>query len=178
MRRKRQMPDDQELTDDEFHDALQQEDQMGLVIRTHLFIEYELNKLLELIIPGKKQLKAMGLDYFQRANLLCAIAIDDIYLSPLLSLGKIRNEFAHKPNMKLTKGRERNLYESLSPKDKKIVQKVFKSSNESMPPNKRLNFKKLESPDLFILIAVALRAMLISGRREIEKGDYLSIKVG
>jgi len=172
------MPDDQELTDDEFHDALQQEDQMGLVIRTHLFIEYELNKLLDLITLGKKQLKAMDLDYFQRANLLCAIALDDDYLSPLVSLGKIRNDFAHKPNMKLTKSRERNLYESLSPKSKEIVQESLKRTNESLPPNKRLHFKKLEPPGLFILIAVALRAVLIAGRKEIEKEGYLSIRIG
>jgi len=172
------MPDDQELTEDEFHDALQQEDQIGLVIRTHLFIEYELNKLLDLIIPGKKQLKAMDLDYFQRANLLCAIAIDDNYLSPLLSLGKMRNDFAHKPKMKLTKSRERNLYESLSPKTKEVVQETFKRTNKSIPPNKRLNFKKLESPGLFILIAIALRAVLIAGRKEIEKGGDLIIRIG
>ena len=109
------------------------------------------------------------LEYFQKAHLACALGLKNEALSPLLAIGRIRNNFAHKLNTTLDLDRVKSLYKTLSKTEKEITQQSLISTNKKMPNGKKLEFKNLEPADLFVLIAVCMRQMLMAGRIEIEK---------
>jgi len=165
------MSDEEQVTDEDFYKALQSEDELGKVLRAHMHIEYQLNELLKLLIPDYEILEKMEnkLEYFQKAHLACALRLKNEALSPLLAIGRLRNIFAHKLNTTLDHGRAKNLYETLSKNEKKVTQLAFRSMNKKMPDEGKFEFKNLEPADLFVLIAVCMRQMLMARRIEIEK---------
>jgi len=165
------MSDEEQVTDEAFYKALQSEDEMGQVIRAHIHIEYQLNELLKLLIPDYEILEKMEnkLEFFQKAHLACALGLKNEALSPLLAIGRLRNNFAHKLNTTLNHDRAKNLYETLSKNEKEITQQSFISTNKKMPDGKKYEFKNLEPADLFVLIAVCMRQLLKAARIEIEK---------
>jgi hypothetical protein len=63
----------------------------------------------------------------------------------------------------------KSLYKTLSKNEKKVTQQSLNSTNKKMPNGKKFEFENLEPADLFVLIAVCMRQMLMAGRIEIEK---------
>ena len=106
------MIDQANTAEDAFLKALQGEDELGMVIRAHIHIEHHLNELLNMVIPYPGYLKAMQLDYAGKVNLAGATGLRPDIVSPLLALGKLRNQMAHRLGTKITKSRERNFYKT------------------------------------------------------------------
>jgi hypothetical protein len=146
--------------DEDFQAALRGEDELGLVVRAHIYIEANLLELLTNFVGSQKHIDKMNLEYSQRVHLAIALGLKDEYESPLLTLGTLRNAFAHRPGTKLSKDRVDALYSSLSPATKEIVQNSHQSARRKMPEAKVPAFSRLSPRDQFILIAVALRALL------------------
>jgi len=99
---------DRELpTQDEgFYEALQQEDHLGVVIRSHIYIEHEVVELLKASWLDYACVAKMNLRYEQKVELAGAVGLEDSFLPPLRKLGKIRNDFAHRLGTNLTRQRE------------------------------------------------------------------------
>ena len=91
---------------DELFEVLKGEDDLGVVIRTHIHIEAVLNDLIEKIFRESKYVDKMGLDYHQKVKLTLACGLDPRFEKPLNTLGTIRNNFAHRLEAKLGKDRE------------------------------------------------------------------------
>jgi len=163
------MPNTKPDLDPQFIAALMGEDELGVVIRAHTHIEETLNELIELMLPLPQYPKDMGLGYAKKVRLACAHGLKKQHLVPLLTMGKIRNDFAHKLNAKLTKDRVSGLYGSLSPEDRKIVHASYHNTKSQMLIDKGPDFRKLEPRDQFILIAVSLKAMVVIAVHEIRK---------
>jgi len=146
--------------DEAFQAVLQGEDELGVVIRAHIHLEANLLELLEHLLVSPKHAEKMSLDYAQRVHLAVALGLHSQYESPLLALGTLRNAFAHRPGTKLTKDRIDNLYSCLSSDMKQIVQNAHQNARKKRPEVKVAPFGKLKPRDQFILIAIALRALL------------------
>ena len=96
-----------DTTEDTFLKALQGEDQLGMVIRAHIYIEHHLNEFLQVLIPYPEFLEPLKLDYYGRVQLAGAMGLQPQLLKPLQAVGALRNEMAHKLGTKLTKSRLR-----------------------------------------------------------------------
>jgi hypothetical protein len=153
--------------EDEFQTALQGEDELGVVVRAHIYIEASLNELLEELSASIKHIEKMNLEYSQRVSLAVAIGLLPQYESPLRAIGTLRNNFAHKTGTKLTKDRVNNLYASLSSEDKQIVQSSYERTRKKVKTQIKVpTFSKLPPKSQFILIAVSIRSLLIVATRE------------
>jgi hypothetical protein len=148
---------------------LMREDELGMVIRAQIHIETHLLRLIEFLVPYPEDLDKLNLGYFQRVQLAVAMGLSPEQAAPLNVLGSIRNRFAHKLDSRLTKNDAKNLYKALGADDKDIVQKSFERTKEQVSPSPSVKFKQLEPKDQFILIVVALRAMLLVEIAEAER---------
>lgn len=148
--------------DEEFQAVLQGEDELGVVVRAHIYIESSLNTLLESLLVSPKHLEKMNLDFSQRVSLSVALGLRPQYESPLLALGTLRNHFAHRTGTKLSKDKVNNLYAALSSEDKTLVQQSHERTRKKLKTETKIqSFNRLMPKAQFILIAVVLRALLL-----------------
>lgn len=80
---------------DAYLKVLQGEDILGVVIRAHIYIEHELNDLLDAAVADPAALKALNLDYSGKVILAAALGLDPTFRPMLSCVGKLRNDFAH-----------------------------------------------------------------------------------
>lgn len=156
-----------QLTDQMFSDALFNEDEIGSVIRVHLHIEYYINQILDKLVPYPEDLGPIQLDYFGKVNLICALGVKSERKGVLSAFGNIRNKFAHNPFHKLNKSNVRNLYDTLSSADKKILQEAHNKTRKNRNPVVK-PYKELDAKEQFILIAVLVRKIVKRIYQEIE----------
>lgn len=157
-----------ELTDEQFHADLQNEDELGAVIRGHLHIEHALNELLKRQMPFFDRLDKLNLDYEVKVVLAVAIGLNSIYEQPLKGIGLIRNKYAHKPGFKISESDTNNLYKTFSADDKTIIQGAYQRTNKNLN-RKNIPFSKHKPIDQFIILAVTIRQILILAQKEWEK---------
>lgn len=162
------MSDPADPSEAAFFGALFGEDELGVVVRAHVHIEAKLVELLELLVKDPKALERMDLAFGQRVNLAVALGLKAEHAPALLALGRCRNVFAHRLDAQLTDDRINSLYETLSAGDKDIVQGAYDRTNAQMGRSDASPFKNLSPKERFILISVALRAMLIIAIREVQ----------
>lgn len=159
----------------QFTADLSREDEMGAVIRAHIRIENILLLVLDNLIPNPKHLKQLRLDYDGHVTLALSLGLNERFGAPLRTLGKLRNDFAHRIDFKLSKQAVTNLYKSLSTEDKTEVQSVFSRIKGLSDHTRDIGrFSNLEPMDQFKLIAVTLwavvQAALLLHSREISNG--------
>ncbi len=157
-----------QLTDEMFQNALFNEDELGSVIRVHLHIEYHVNEILELLMPHAENIKSLKLDYEGKVNLICALGVKPENKDILLTLGTIRNKFAHNPFYKMDKSEINNLYKSLTAKNKDLLQKAHEKTRKQTSDNTVKPYNELNPRDKFIIISVIIRNVVISITNEIK----------
>jgi hypothetical protein len=62
-------------------------------------------------------------------NLALCLGLSEDLQKPLHAIGKIRNNFAHKPNQKIDKNRVDNFFNTFSPNQKSNLMKAIKDSS-------------------------------------------------
>ena len=97
----------------EFFTALLAEDEVGSVIRSHLYVEVQLSKFLELTVVESKFLNDLDLSYAKKVNLACCLGFDPKFSGVLKRIGKLRNDFAHDLSSSLSKGVVADLFNAL-----------------------------------------------------------------
>jgi len=157
-----------ELTDEQFHADLQNEDELGAVIRGHLHVEHCLNELLKRQIPFFDRLEKLNLEYEVKVMLAIAMGLNAQYEKPLKGIGLIRNKYAHKPGFKISESDTRNWYETFSTKDKEIIQGAYQRTNKHLD-REHISFSKHKPIDQFILLTVTIRQILILAWKEWER---------
>jgi hypothetical protein len=74
----------------------QASEQLHLVLRGHLYIEYLLNEIINRSVQNPKELESRRMSFFKKVRLLHALGkIDKPITDLLLSLNSVRNSFAH-----------------------------------------------------------------------------------
>lgn len=94
---------------DEFAADLKNEDELGSIIRAHIRIEYLLRQALRNWIPQPEYIDKLDPDYDALITIALLRGMDERYGPPFRALDKLRNDFAHKPDTKLTKQSVNNL---------------------------------------------------------------------
>lgn len=116
-----------DLTDDQFFEALSTEDDLGMIVRAHLHIEHWLEKFLFASIPFyEKYKKQINLNFEQKILLCCAMGLTPDIKKPLNAIGTQRNKFAHEPNYKLSVNALREVYKEFTPEHKKQIQDSYR----------------------------------------------------
>jgi hypothetical protein len=105
-----------------FFAALDGEDDLGVVLRAHIHIEHELKEYILTAIPKPKYVKFADYEYNGVVMLALALGLSDELKAPLVAIGSLRNSFAHRLEMKLSKHDANNLYSTLSADIKSSVQ--------------------------------------------------------
>jgi len=145
----------------DFYTALNGEDDLGAVIRTHLFIEYLLDEYLDNVFNDYKSLDLLHLEYNEKLSLASAILFKKEDSKALKAIGNLRNRFAHNLDAKLDKQTVDNLYTSLSTSDKEIVKNAHENIIErDRGDKKKAKFNDLPPKERFVYIAIAIKARL------------------
>ena len=146
------VPNEQEARLATFIDALNSEDDLGMVVRAHIHIEHELREFVTSAAPRPDQVKEMNFDGTIRLALV--LGLDATLKPPLNAIGNLRNKFSHRLGMKLGSQEVNDLFATLSPQQKKMVQELYKEQGgkniQAAPIADRVRF-------VFITLVVALR---------------------
>ena len=155
---------------EQFLTDLQGEDELGAVVRAHLFVEHYVDQVIELMVAYPKELKPLKLDFDGKLTLITALGVKPEIRKPLSVLGGMRNKFAHRPNYKLNKSEVNNLYKSLGKDDQALVHKVYSNMSASNPEFHDLpKFKELDPKGQFILLAIVVRTVILAVRDELRE---------
>jgi len=157
-------------TIEDFIKVLNSEDELGAVIRAHIHIEALLLELLRLLVKDEGALRKLNLEFSQSVDLAIALGLGPEHAKGLRAFGKLRNEFAHDLNSRLSDNRINNLYMSLSTADKEVIQHAYARTNSQLGANPP-SFKDLTPKEKFVLVAVALRGMLEVALSEVRKAE-------
>jgi len=104
-----------------FVKALLAEDEVGCVIRSHLYVEAQIDRYLGLAVVEPKHLTDLDLSYAKKVELLCCLGFDPEFRGALKRIGKLRNEFAHDLSSCLTQQAVNDLYNALPDFGRKAV---------------------------------------------------------
>jgi hypothetical protein len=94
--------------------ALEGEDDLGVVLRSHIYIEHELKQYILELAPKPEHIKFSDYEYNGMVVLALALGLSPELKAALSSIGSLRNRFAHKLDMTLTMQEANNIYNSLS----------------------------------------------------------------
>ncbi len=139
------------------------EDELGAVIRAHIRVESVLRNFVVDSAPNPKYINMLELDFDKTVTLAVVLGLNEGYEKSLRVLGKLRNDFAHKPDMKLSKNSVNNLYAQLTPEAKQFLQGSFKKlreENESIKPFQK--FSDMPPAEQLKIIVVSIWAQVQS----------------
>lgn len=147
-----------EERDGAFHRLLEGEDDLGMIIRAHIYIEHELKEFIQAAAPEPGELKFSGYDYAQTLKLALVLGLDPRLKAGLTSLGTLRNKFAHRLGMQLTSQEARQIYSTLSPAQKTDARQAYASTILKHPNTGRPKDMLRTTPkDLIAICLLMLR---------------------
>jgi hypothetical protein len=142
---------------EQFHAALAGEDELGVVLRSHFYIEAELEAFIDSLIPNPNSLPR--LKYEQKIKLACALGLHTSVVPPLKALGDLRNSFGHQIGAHLTVPMLNKMHDSFVPEDQESIRKGYDKTraeiDTTLPPMEDLGPK-----DRFVLLSIALHKIL------------------
>lgn len=151
--------------EESFKKVLMNEDDLGIVIRTHLHVEYEINQLLKVLVPVSEELDLDNLSYSQKVKILFIMGLRIDFKAMLISLGKLRNKFAHELGFKLNLLAVNNLYDSLSETSKEVLHESYMKSIDKPAPT----YEELSVKDKFILIVIVIINAIRISKDEVKR---------
>jgi hypothetical protein len=155
---------------DDFTKALFGEDELGAVVRAHIHVEAKLLELIGVLVEDESYIRRLKLEFSQHVDLAVALGLNADYAKGLRAFGNLRNDFAHKLDSRLSKERVCRLYESLSSREKELVQKAFMETPPTLEDS-ATDFNDCGPKSQFILIAVALHTLLEMVILSVRKGE-------
>lgn len=141
----------------EFVVALLAEDEVGSVIRSHLYVEAQLTAFLELTVVEPKFLADLDLSYAKKVELACCLGFDPKFRGALKRIGKLRNDFAHDLSSSLSQQVVSDIYNALPEFGQKAVHisvGLLHQMCKVIPQPS--NYEQLSPKMQFVLIALNL----------------------
>jgi hypothetical protein len=99
----------------DFYIAMRSEDDLGLIVRGHIFVEHQVREFISVAAPKPDLFKFSDFDYFSTVKIAFILGLDAEFQRSLPAIGKLRNKFSHRLDMKLDDQMADNFYESLGP---------------------------------------------------------------
>ncbi len=163
------MPNAADYPEPNLIEALRHDEDLVAVIRGHLYLEVQLNRLLDALLPYPDEISDSRLGWPQRINLALALGLKPQYRQPLKKVGAIRNGFAHEPDQTLKDDDVKALYDSLSQEDREIVLQSYERTQAQVPYPTEKSFLELSARDRFTLVLVTLHGMLVTAVAEVTR---------
>ena len=145
-------------------EALSGEDDLGVVIRASIHMEYELDKFIAIVLPNPRELKLNNFSLRLKVALACGLRND--LKKPLQILSGMRNNFAHELNTKLNDKHVVCLFESLSLLERQTL--VFScAAMKSIGPTPL--YENFKFDDRLRLILTVLWCAIVTERQKLER---------
>lgn len=142
--------------------VLLNEDDLGKVVRIHIYIEDLINTYVNKAIDSPIYLKKLNLDYSGQVNLALCLGLSDALQKPLNAIGKIRNDFAHRLNQKLDKSRVNNFFNTFSSDQKSELMETIRNTSWG-------SWGKASNEEKFTALCIALYYLC---KAEITRLEY------
>lgn len=124
---------------DEFMDATKGEDELQIVLRAHLYIEYELEKMLRNYFVEPKVFLGKDPSFSSKLNLVVALGLlPKDKLSPYEKFNTLRNRYAHRLRFSVT---DEKLDELASSLDKELKRDFFDKDWNKKKQDRDENYK-------------------------------------
>ncbi|WP_260963319.1 hypothetical protein [Pseudomonas citri] len=149
-------------SEESFISAILAEDELGIVIRSHIYIESALDSFIDEFIHDFSYIKKMQLDFSQRVNLAVAVGFPKEYASALMHLGEMRNKFAHRLDTKIDKSSMKNFYKTFSSEQKNLIHLTFKNTIEKVSIGHKKTLLDLSPKEQFAILSTALRMQILA----------------
>jgi hypothetical protein len=111
-----------------FNRALVGEDELGMVVRGHIYIEKELIDFVRARLPYPDGIKDLGIDYSGHIKLAICLGLDQSFGPGLKFVGSLRNRFAHQLDMTIGKQDADAFDKALGP-HKAVTHEAFKTAH-------------------------------------------------
>jgi hypothetical protein len=96
--------------------VLTKEDDLGRVIRAHIYIEHELRDFIFFAAPNPEFVKRFdGVEFSEKVHLALLLGLNRDLRSALSAMGNLRNKFAHALDMKIKEEEVKSLIATLPP---------------------------------------------------------------
>lgn len=117
----------------DFESAILQESNLGQVILTQIHIEHLIDDYIGVALDCPEELDPIlkELGYFGKVHLALALGLASNLKLPLLSIGSIRNSFAHKLNAAIDSNYINTFYKSFPSEERKNIIDICKTTNQS-----------------------------------------------
>lgn len=156
----------------ELMSALLNEDDLGAVIRAHIYLEQDIDHVISLIVRKPDYINKLTIDFSNKLKLAIALGMDEEVYKPLVSISNIRNKFAHNFNMKLNKSDVNNFYKSFVSEDQAVIQNMI-SKNPDGPSGLAKKFSLLTVKEKFVAMVFYLA---IRVRNELKEEIHFVIE--
>lgn len=133
---------------------LSHEDALGVVIRGHIRIEGLLVRYIDAKLPNPQHIEDQNFGYYERTSLAISLGLREDLKGPLRALGKIRNQFAHTPDVAFSENQYKDFVSAFSKKDKE----VFEKSLAKVAADSKTDVRKFTHRDLFRFLITTLWA--------------------
>ena len=145
---------------------LTREDDVGLVLRGLLHIEYQLIEIANAVLPFGERCAWGKFPYQVKVEFAFACGLPREVRSVLLKLGKLRNDFAHKLDAAISKKSALDLYNCLSTKHRTVLQDSYKvMMSESV-----FSLDTIEPRDLVTLIFLNMHSATKAAALALQRG--------
>jgi hypothetical protein len=99
----------------DFYLAMRSEDDLGLIVRGHIFVEHQVREYVAAAAPKPELFKFSDFDYFSTVRIAFILGLDAEFNNSLPALGSLRNKFSHRLDMKLDDQMADNFYKTFGP---------------------------------------------------------------
>jgi hypothetical protein len=144
------------------------EDELGAVIRAHLYIEAELNNYLEACFSNPKYLNKLELPYEKSVVLAIACGLHERLEKPLKAIGTLRNKFAHRIGFTLDKSTVNSLVDTLDLGTKNAMLRSYERTKQHPEVNLTCAFDLLEPKDKFSVFSTTILSDLMTATHKVK----------
>ncbi len=149
---------------------MESEDDMGMVLKSHVIIEKYLHALNESLMKDRSIYRELRLSFMSTVKLSAAIGLNNRLIPVLRSIDKLRNKYAHSMKTDLTKNDVNNIIGQMDEFDVEEMKKILKKSNEEMGMNMKLT--NMEPGQKFIAIAIYLVGCLYAECKHVYGEEF------
>ncbi len=114
--------------------VLSKDDDLGKVVRAHIFVEHELHDFIFFAAPCPGELKRFeDIEYSEKLGLALVLGLNADLKPALKAAGALRNKFAHRLEMKIGEDEANNLMATLPPQAKQKCQVLLREMRSDFP---------------------------------------------
>lgn len=153
-----------------FFQVLENEDDLGMVIRGHIHLEHELREFIFAASPQPEEAKLSEYDYVGLLGLAMTLGLDSTLEAGLLAVGRLRNKFAHRLDIRLTEDEAKKIYATLLPSVRADAEQSWTQTVHLRSDTGRPSDLLESSPKDLIAVSIAMLWMGVVG-------DHLKLRV-